>query len=303
MSELSWVHAAFGLWPDSQDDGVRRCADFRELESRVLGGRIRRIGAVSRMAAVAARACLDKLSEPVDPARLGVFHGTAMGDVAETAAAFEQATATDEVQLSPLNFSNAVGIMPLFHAARVSEARGPAILVTQEDFSFEGALRAALDHASDEDVQSALVGASDGYAGPRAAQAARLELPVETLLGEGSAWLCLRRASAGAIGRVLDTGFVSSVATDDVFEALGQRITTSASLVLLPGARIDEAALSALTAQLDVVDVQPYLERSGAFHTASALAVSEAFASERAATWLHVTRDPFGSLAFILFAT
>jgi hypothetical protein len=308
MDELRFIHAAHALWPGGADDGVRRCEGLDQLSLDVIGRRIRRIGGVSHMAAIASRACARKLEVAPDTETLAVFHGTAMGDVSETSDAFEQATVAGEVQVSPMNFSNAVGTMTLYHSANVNEARGPSVLVTQGDFSFEMALRAALDQSPVPSVGVVLVGGSDGYAGPREAQAVRLAVDMEQELGEGSAWIALNRSPEGAQGQWLDVGveYGRDRAAGEVLRAVCERVRPRLSEggpVVLPGLRIDASDLDIVRESLGSEGVTRYLDRTGWYPTASAAGIVSAIEQEIPRIYLHLARDSVGSIAYMLLQT
>jgi hypothetical protein len=307
MDELRFIHAAYALLPGEveAESNVRRCHP-RELELEVMGRRLRRIGNVSRLAAVASRACFREYPRAPKPDGLGVFHGTSMGDMHATLEAFEQATTEGELKLSPINFANAVGNMTLFHAASANDAYGPSLLVTQEDFSFEGALRAALDHGATPRLHTALVGGSDGFAPPRAGHETRIDVGADVVLGEGSAWIALDRTREGALGEWLDVGFVAT--GDGALDELGARVHRSlenaeetSSPALIPGLRIGRNDVDSLRSMLGDGGMRPYLDRTGWYPTASAVGVVLALKWTRKGARLHVSHDSAGNLSYMLF--
>lgn len=303
MEPLRHVQACFAMVPDAERDGVLVYEALRELETEVLGSRARRIGSLSRLAAAAAGACAKDVPEGLLPApeRLAVFHGTAMGNVQETSTTFFQASEHPESMPSPLNFSRSVAHLTLFYIARVTGARGPCLLLSQEDRSFEAALRAAFDHDGHPFVDAAFVGASDSFAPPASSQEARLDAPPGTRFGEGSAWMLLTREPAGARGTWLDEGVLGG--RDELADLLrdaASRRRDDEPLHLAPGLRIDEDDLAAARAGCDGALPRSYLERTGWNPSAAGQAAALALTEGPAGLHLHLSRDAVGRLAFHL---
>lgn len=312
MAGLTHVHAAFALWPGEPVDGVRRCVLDPQLERETFGPRARRIGPASRLGAVAAAACLGRSELVVEPARLGLFLGSAMGNIAEMVATFGQSLTDACATPSPTTFANSVGNMILFHAARATGSRGPGLLCTQEEASFEAALLTALDHGPEHGVDAALVGAVDGFAAPASAHAVRVGAPAGAVLGEGAGCVLLAAQAQGALAELVDVIHVfeppragasttppDRLAPDERLDELAARVTDhrrpDEALVLHAGLRVDESCVQRLVARLGPCEVVSCLERSGWFPTASMLAFVEA--CERPdALHVHVTRDAFGDV-------
>jgi hypothetical protein len=276
--------------------------DLKELTRTVVGQSLRQASHFVELAVVGAQLCLQRLGQPtytVTP----VYLGTGLAEVNKTTALFEQVLPPGEGLASPFDFINAANNMAAFYVARRAQFSARNLTVTEEEFSFEWALKLALGDLRHAGFEQALVGGVDESTRPRAEHLRRIELRAEQLMGEGSGWLYLTKDPSGALGEVLCVEQLATSPTQsfgDWAQAVARCVTQYSPgrepLTLLPGFRLTLGDISALRGKLPRAPMADYLSYCGCYHTAAAFGIGMQFddAAARAMRYFHVNRDAAG---------
>ena len=316
------VLAAWSLWPDppATPGADFRVPDLAPLEARYVPERPRRVGRHARLTLVGAAACVAEAPAPIPGNRTGIYLGSGIGNAAEESLVVEQVVGmvagVTPGPASPVHFANSVSNSATFYAARVTGATGPNVVVSQEEVSFEGALMAADLALRAGEIDCALVGGVDEYLVAREGTFLRIDLPADTVLGEGSGWLLVARDApgvAGAPGEILASvqvpgGIRAGADAPDAWEQVAAIATAARwngeAVTILPGVRVDAADAAALAACLPGARVNTYLDRCGTFATAAALGIAGCFRPDATAgLYVHVSRCRLGVAAVVLRRT
>ncbi len=310
------VLAAWSLWPTAPaSPGADFCAqDLAPLEERFVPQRPRRVWRHARLALIGASACVSMSPDGIPGSRTGIYLGSGIGNGAEEGLVAEQVigltSGLAQGPASPVHFANSVSNSATFYAARVTGARGPNMVVSQEETSFEGALMMADLALRTGEVDRALVGGVDEYLPDREGLVLRIGMPGNTVLGEGSGWLLVGRDEHETSGEILETILLAGEsrgghgpgAAFDVIAANVARLRCAGEPVtIFPGLRVDAIASALLASRIPGAKVTPYLDRCGVFETASALAIAEVYGpGALPGLYLHVTLCRLG-VAAVLF--
>ncbi len=305
---MKHVLAAYVLYPDSRQNPAcddLECGNLAALEQEFVPRRPRRAGRMTRMAYIGASACLRRYPRAQIPNdRLGLFHGTALGNLRETHEVFRQVVGQPEELPSPIKFSCSLSTVSAFFAAQVTQARGPNLLVSQGDFSFEGALLAARLSGELGEVDFALVGATDRTSGNRDEHLAVLGYSPETRLGEGSGWLLLGRDAEGARGELAHVELLpkGSSWVSVVEDRIRRLRPVEGPLWIMPGLRVDAEETESLIQRLPGARLKGYLGRTGIYPTAAACGLAGLFSgAPEPGFYAHVVRSESGRAALTLF--
>jgi hypothetical protein len=271
--------------------------DFKELVKRVVGVPLRQASHLVELAAIGSQLCLKRLGAPA-PEDTAVYVGTGLGEVRKTNALFYQVMPPGPGLASPFDFINAANNMAAFYAAKLGSFRARNLTITQEEFSFEWALKLAVDDLREGRFRQALVGGMDEHAPPRLNHTRRIALAPDQILGEGGGWLFLTNAAERAIGEIVAVEGLPAGRTP--VEVLAARLATwrqgSEPVVLLPGFRVQQHQLAALREAFPDFVVENYLDWCGCFHTAAAFGLGAMLdtPSPTARLYVHVNRRPAG---------
>jgi hypothetical protein len=313
------VLAAWSLWPDPP---TTPGADFRApelgpLEAQYVPQRPRRVGRHARLTLVGASACVARRGVPIPGSRTGIYLGSGIGNAAEESLVAGQVVCmvlgVSPGPASPVHFANSVSNSATFYAARVTGATGPNVVVSQEEVSFEGALMMADVALQAGEVDCALVGGVDECLDAREGIFNRIDLPADTVLGEGSGWLMVGRDGDGALGEIIASVQIPGGprAGDDAPDAWVEVAALALAarrdgenVTILPGLRVDADDARALAGLVPGACVLTYLDRCGSFATAAALGIAGIFQPGVApGLYVHVSRCRIGVAAVLLRRT
>ena len=291
MAKPVYIHAAAALGPHGDIARAERRTlhgdppplELKELVKTVVGVSLRQASHLVELAAIGSQLCIKRLSYPV-PENTAVYLGTGLAEVRKNEAVFRQVMPPGAGLASPFDFINAANNMAAFYTAKLGNFRARNLTVTQEEFSFEWALHLATADLRTGECRQALVGGVDENSLPRASHLRRFALRDDQPMGEGSGWLYLDTRREGARGEVLVTHNVTQGV--DLADLLAGTVRAwrqeGEDVLLLPGFRLQDAAIEALVAAVPGVRAENYLARCGAFHTASAFGLAAAFDAPRA---------------------
>lgn len=300
------------------------CGDIQQTERKILAGDpehtdiqdtlttltgldMRRAGHFCELALVGSVLAVKRLKVPLDP-RSHVYFGTGLGEVQKTAALFKQTLDSDEGAASPYNFINSVSSTTAFYIAKTAGLESRNITVSQEELSFEWALKLACGDIKDNDATAAMAGGTDEFSYPREDHLRRLPLDDGQIMGEGGGWLCLSNEKTSAIGEALEVRYLPFDDADD--EGWATRVSSvcmpylkDTTSVLMPGFRINAGRLAALVKTMPGVKVRRYLDYCGCFNTASAFGVASVFDMPHTSDiiYFHVNSDIEGRTMVVVF--
>ena len=305
-----YIRAAAALGPRGDYQAAQRQAlqtdpeplALNDLTRAIVGQSLRQASHFVELAVVGAQLCLQSLKPPYDVVT-PVYLGTGLAEVNRTTALFEQVLPPGEGLASPFDFINAANNMAAFYVARRAQFSSRNLTVTEEEFSFEWALKLALGDVRHAGFQQALVGGVDESARPRAEHLRRIHLGVDQVMGEGSGWLALTKDPTDAIGEILCVEQLAMSPTqsfDDWAESVARCVAQNSAaqdpLHLLPGFRLTSGDISILLAKLPRATLVNYLDYCGNYHTAAAFGIGMQFdePGAPAARYFHVNRDATG---------
>lgn len=300
-----YIHAAAALGPAGDTTRAERRVltadpplfEYKEIVRRVVGVPLRQASHLVELAAIGSQLCLKRLAQPA-PHDTAVYVGTGLAEVRKTNALFYQVLPPGPGLASPFDFINAANNMAAFYVAKLGNFRARNLTVTQEEFSFEAALKLAVEDLKRGRCRQALVGGLDENAQPRANHMRRIALTPEQILGEGSGWLYLSRAPQRAIGEIVAVEDLGANRAPAGFLAgrLDHWRREREPVVLLPGFRVPNDELDALTRSSPGLMVERYLDWCGCFHTAAAFGLGALLDEPppESRLCIHINRRPAG---------
>jgi 3-oxoacyl-[acyl-carrier-protein] synthase II len=260
----------------------RESLDKKFFEAFGIAGR--RAGAYIKLVSLGAVACLKTLpTELFSEYATGLYLGTGLGNVIDNVKFTLSILNPKNSFPSPVTFVNSVNNSSLFYITRFLKAPGPAAVVSQENLSFESALYSALLALERGDIDIAIVGGADIFAGPSELHFSRMATATARMnrLGEGSAFVVL------ASDRVKDVnphGFLRGLALGSC--AGSKEKTTLAGLLsnstistpphetqLALGIDHDIETAESIGKELGYGSVYHYRQQCGDYPTASAFAL------------------------------
>jgi len=275
-------------------------ADLSGILMGLTGREMRRAGHFTELVVIGSQLAIKRLGAPLRPSA-SLYFATGLGEAQATTALFEQVMEGGAGSTSPYAFINAVSNTAAFHVAKTAGLTSTNITVSQEELSFEWALRLAVSDVTDGYAAQALVGGVDELCHPRAAHMKRLSLGKDELMGEGGGWLCIGPYEAGparALGAV--EGVIELVVDDGdietwagaVAQAIGPWLEDVCPVYLMPGLRLSGAQARALAMRIDGAKVMDYLGLCGRFHTAVAFGMAAIFDSTHETDTLYIHVSP-----------
>lgn len=299
----AYIHSAAALGPHGDLFQKERIAlkgdaagfDLSEKISHFEGAELRRIAHFTELPLVASAEALYRMEKKWEK-ETALYFGTGLGESKGTIALFKDIMEEDKEYVSPYGFVNSVNNTAAFFIAKILEIESSNITVSQEEFSFEWALKLAIKDLKNGLCKGALAGGADEFCHPRSNHEKRIKLTKKDRMGEGSGWLYLEKTSKGAIGEVLNVlPFPPSRETwqEKVARAAGPWTREAEELVFLPGFRMKAEEMSKLAVFFPAGKIENYLRYCGSFHTASAFGVASVFDKrhDRETLYIHINRD------------
>lgn len=293
-----YIHAAAALGPHGDIARAERRAlrgdppplDLKERVKQIVGVPLRQASHLVELAAIGSQLCLQRLPAPA-PENTAVYLGTGIAEIRKNESVFVQTMPPGPGLASPFDFINSANNMAAFYVAKLGNFRARNLTVTQEEFSFEWALKLAHDDLCAGDFRQALVGGVDENSLSRTDYLRRIALRDDQPMGEGAGFLYLSRMADCARAELLG---VRRFTPDTLLEALRAWRRPSEALVLLPGFRLDAEEIRALATTLPGAEVQDYVTWCGCFHAAAAFGLAALLDAPRPALVLHLNRDVGG---------
>ncbi len=273
--------------------------DFQDIVRQLTRHDFRRIGHFSEISVTGSQIAIRRMAHPISP-DTGIYFSTGLGEVKKTVSIFEQVLGDEEGLVSPYSFVNSVSSATSFYIAKASGIESRNITISQEELSFETALRLAQTDIEDGTVECALVGGADECSHPRSEHMHRIKLEDGQIMGEGSGWLCLGKNSRNAIGKLLMVKEINGDALSEwlnvAADAISPWITEHEKAYLLLGFRLDKKHIEGLLNRLPQAEIKNYLKYCGCFHTAAAFGIASVFdhAHTEPAIYFHVSSNLYG---------
>ena len=294
-----YIHAAAALGPHGDITRLERRTlsgdppplELKERVKEIVGVSLRQASHLVELAAIGSQLCVQRLPTPA-PEDTAVYLGTGLAEVRKNEAVFKQVMPPGPGMASPFDFINAANNMAAFYTAKLGNFRARNLTVTQEEFSFEWALKLAYQDLCDGNVDRALAGGVDENSHPRARHLRRMQLRDDQVMGEGAGFLYLSCDTTGARAELLG---VERYKPETLIERLHAWRRPNEALVLLPGFRLEAREIQALLAALPNAQVLDYLAWCGCFHTAAAFGLAGLFdQTQPPALYIHINHDAGG---------
>ncbi len=308
------ILSAFAVLPDSDPDektGRRTCRNLDEIKKQVLVKAPRRIGYMTKYACIGAVGCLKNLNQPDNrESILGIFHGSALGNITETHVVQQQIFKEENQLPSPIRFSMSLSNMSSFNIAVLTGARGPNMLISQDELSFEGAMMSSFLAADSRSIDMGLIGGTDCCFGTNQELSNALNIPIDTSFGEGTGWLLLGKGSTDSLGKILDVRLFRFVNNEDSTEVFFQRIQKVMNdfreeqepVFILPGLRIESILLERLSKSIPKAHFVHYLEKTGIYPTAAAAGIADIVNNAHpSGLYLHLAQSKGNQAAIMIF--
>lgn len=314
MADMTaYIHAASALDPALNTDASSRRAltslpekaDATARVKQLIGDPLRQASHLVKMAVIGAMSCRQQIRLPVDN-NAAIYVGTGLGEMDKCRGLFEQVMPPTSGMASPFDFINSSSNIAAFYVAKILGLSTRNLTVSQDEFSFEYALKLAIDDIASNSYRHAFVGGLDERSLDIDYQLRRIQIHENQVLGEGCGWLYLSQEPAGARASISAPVFIAGshpANNDKWLESILPAIPATAdNTVILPGFRIDPET----TGQLETLGylVRPYVQYSGCYHTAAAFGIADAINSSATNTTLvHINRDTAGNSAITLTNT
>ena len=210
MAKPVYIHAAAALGPHGDTVRAERRElrhdpvplDLKDLVKKIVGAPLRQASHLVELAATTSQLCLKRLSGPA-PENTAVYLGTGLADTRKNDAVFRQVMPPVSGMASPFDFINAANNMAAFYVAKLGNFLARNLTVTQEEFSFEWALRLAFEDLRADRTRQALVGGVDENSQLRSNHRRWIALRDDEIMGEGAGFLYLSTEAAGARAELL----------------------------------------------------------------------------------------------------
>ncbi|MEK6790168.1 MAG: beta-ketoacyl synthase N-terminal-like domain-containing protein [Deltaproteobacteria bacterium] len=282
-------------------------ADLSALVKELTGEESRRIGHFAQLAVACSRLALNRFKKTITH-MTPLYLATGLGEVQNTLSVFEQVMGTGDSLCSPYGFVNAVSSTTAFHIAKAASLNGKNVTISQEELSFEWAIKLAASDVESGEAEYALVGGADESSQPRQEHMRRIRLNDDQVMGQGSGFLLFGRNADNAAGEVIDVQWFDSSGEEKnawvlkIARLVERYRKRTDRVILLPGFRLEQGDIAALYSRITFMPVNNYLNFCGCFHTASAFGIASVFDTphERDTLYLHVNNNASGRTMAVL---
>ncbi len=282
-----WIRA-LGDYSDTVD--TDELPALRQLVREALGAPVRRIGRFIQLALIGAGRCM---GEQALPAQTAVYLGSGRGDLDVTLEVVNPLF-REGLPPKPLSFVNTVSNATNFYIAKHFGLAGRSNFVCNRFFAFEAALELAMQDIRLGYTDSVLVGSVDLVTASLHQHRARLELPPEHPVAEGSHWLWLV-GGAQPEDAVAEVQLVRQF--DDLRALLGHLHALNLSSErswLLPGNFVDAASIAEIQTTTGLTPVHLDAREPGYYDSRAGGAISAFLSQPDGDTLLHINRETDG---------
>jgi len=208
---------------------------------------------------------------------------------------------------SPFDFINTANNMAAFYTARIAGFMARNLTISQEEFSFEWALKLAVSDMHAGDYAYALVGGVDENFHPRSAHLRRISLRDDQFMGEGSCWLSLSMRPDAARAELLEIRHAPTNVSpiDECAMAVRQWRRQGEPVKLLCGYQLTHEDLAPLLTTMPDIAIDEYASRCGVYPTAASFGIATALeaGSDPAGLLVHCNRNAYGHVMLVVLRT
>lgn len=303
MNKKVYIHAASAIDPHLNGDTSKRTAltgipekqDATEAVKSLTGDPLRQASHLVKMGVIGVVQCRKQITHALDN-KAAIYVGTGLGEMDKCRSLFEQIMPPTSGMASPFDFISSSSNIVSFYVAKMLGLSTRNITVSQDELSFEYALKLAVDDLRTGTCPQALVGGIDERSAVIEYQLRRMHIGDEQILGEGCGWLFLGTDETNALACIEDVLFLDAAGlsmTDWVSSIKPHLADTD---TILPGFRLTSEAC---TLMQSVAEVKPYIQYSGCYHTASAFGIADAVLARPGKSLAHINITPEGKTAII----
>lgn len=208
MDKSIYVKSIGSAYFDGSEKGVQ--PELKDQLAHVCRQRYRRIDRFIQLALLGAGRCAAEFElNPGTALYLATGKGPALNNIQMQEDIFRHRT-----EPKPIQFINAVSNSVGYYIMKEHSLNGQNLLVSREQHAFEAALALSAVDLHGGRCGSALLGMVDELSHPLEHQCRRLDVPLDTRLGEGSHWFLLSANDDGhSIGCVRNTQLFNSERT------------------------------------------------------------------------------------------
>ena len=306
-----YIHAASAIDPLLNSEASNRTrltgipdkADAGAKVKTLIGNPLRQASHLVKMGVIGVIQCRKQIASQLD-SNAAIYVGTGLGEMDKCRGLFEQVMPPASGMASPFDFISSSSNIAAFYAAKILGLSTRNLTISQDEFSFEYALKLAMDDLRSDTYNQAFVSGLDERSVVIDYQLRRMHIADDQILGEGCGWLYLNKESNGALASIEELTFVHAGNPNDsewvnaIADKLGH---IKEHIILLPGFRVDIEACQALAQKLGQSDIFNYTQHCGCYHTASAFGIAEAVNNSPAnATLVHINTGPGNQTAIVL---
>lgn len=303
MNNKVYIHAASAVDPQLNSDasarqplaGIPEKKDATEIVKSLIGDPLRQASHLVKMGVIGVMHCRRQIKTAINN-NAAIYVGTGLGEMDKCRSLFEQVMPPGNGMASPFDFISSSSNIASFYAAKILGLSTHNITISQDELSFEYALKLAVDDILAGSCRQAMVGGIDERSTVTDYQLRRMHIRDDQILGEGCGWLFLDSNKDGALACIGDVLFLDTEGLSETEWIALIKEHLHDTKTILPGFRLTDEACSLLQ---EVADVKHYLQHSGCYHTASAFGIADALLRNTGRPFAHINITPEGRTAII----
>jgi len=207
MTQSIYIDAVGSVYLDAGSNGAQ--PDLKDRVQESCRGRYRRIDRFTQLALLGAAECAG--SKTLD-SQTSLYIATGKGS-AGLQIKMQESIVADREPAKPIQFINAVSNSVNFYVMQELGLNGQSLLVSRELHAFEAVLSLLGTDPALLSDSTAILGMVDEITHPLKDQRARLSLPDDTAMGEGSHWfLCAAQKSEHTLATLTENHMFANLA-------------------------------------------------------------------------------------------
>lgn len=302
-NSIIYIHAASAIDPMLNSDPSDRTVltripdkvDAAEKVKALIGDPLRQASHLVKMGVIGVIQCRKQITSQLDNSA-AIYVGTGLGEMDKCRGLFDQVMPPTSGMASPFDFISSSSNITAFYAAKILGLSTRNLTISQDEFSFEYALKLAIDDLLAGAYSQAFVGGLDERSDVIDYQLRRMRIGDNQILGEGCGWLYLNTESDGALGSIEDIVFLhtNNITESSWINDIADKLKDiEGKIIFLPGFRISGTACQALEQKISQPSFSHYTQYSGCYHTAAAFGIAEAVNNCPAnSTLVHINTGP-----------
>jgi hypothetical protein len=306
-----YIHAASAIDPLLNNDpsdrteltGIPDKADAAANVKALIGDPLRQASHLVKMGVIGVIQCRKQIASQLDSSA-AIYVGTGLGEMDKCRGLFDQVMPPTSGMASPFDFISSSSNIAAFYAAKILGLSTRNLTISQDEFSFEYALKLAIDDLRAGAYNQAFVGGLDERSDVIDYQLRRMQIADNQILGEGCGWLYLKTNAEGALASIEDITFLrdDNITESSWVNAVADKLKhIEGNIIILPGFRISDIACQALKQKISLSSFSHYTQYCGCYHTAAAFGIAEAVNNYPAnSTLVHINTGPDNLTAIIV---